>query len=401
MTNDSSNGGKVDIKRREFLATAALSVAAAMVPPASLAQESRPVPKPEKIRVGVIGAGNIVRSVHIPGLRRMPGCEVVAVANRSLESSKRAAAEMAIPRAFANWEELLDADGIDAVLIGTWPYMHRTTTLAALDRGKHVFCQARMANNAAEAREMLAASQRHPELICQLAPKRTSYKIDKALQRLVGERYVGEILSVDVQYVGHALIGNRDKPDATFADFQGEFDWRHNPEFSGYNMMDVGGTYESVMRWLGPGNRIMAITKVQVPRRRDADGKWRTATIPDYADVLYELGTGAPVHMKFAETTGLSAGDQIWIYGTDGTIHVDREQKIFVGRRGDKELKELPNPPEQQYRHRAEEEFVNAIRGIEKVKLNTFDIGVQYMDFTEAVHRSSASGKAIYLPLPS
>lgn len=383
-----------DITRRQFLSTAALSLAATSV-------LAKPLAKQKPIRVGVIGAGSIVQKVQIPGLRRMPGCEIVAVANRSLESSKRAATELGIPRAYANWEQLLDADGIDAVVIGTWPYMHRDITLAALNRGKHVFCQARMANNAAEARDMLAASQRHPELVCQLAPKRTSYKIDQALQRLVRERFVGEILSVDVQSVDHMLIERRGQPDATFADLNAEFDWRHNPEFSGFNMMDVGGTYESAMRWLGPGNRVMAIAKVQVPRRRDADGKWQTATLPDYADVLYELGNGAPVHMKFAETTGLSTGDHLWIYGTEGTIHVNRDKQIFVGRRGDQELKEFPNPPEQQYKHRAEEEFVNAIRGIEKVKLNTFDIGVQYMDFTEAVHRSAATGKVVELPLSS
>jgi predicted dehydrogenase len=383
-----------DLTRRRFLSTAALSLAATTA-------FAKALPKEKPIRVGIIGAGNIVQKVQVPGLRRMPGCEIVAVANRSLESSKRAAAELNIPRAYANWEQLLDADGIDAVVIGTWPYMHRDITLAALDRGKHVFCQARMANNATEARDMLAASQRHPELVCQLAPKRTSYKIDKALQKLVRERYVGDILSVDVQSVDHMLIERRGQPDPTFADFNAELDWRHNAEFSGFNMMDVGGTYESVMRWLGPGNRVSAITKVQVPRRRDAQGNWQAATLPDYADVLYELGNGAPVHMKFAETTGLSTGDHLWIYGVDGTIHVNRDKQIFVGRRGDRELKELPNPADQQYKHRAEEEFVNAIRGLEQVKLNTFYIGVQYMDFTEAVHRSAATGKVIELPLSS
>jgi predicted dehydrogenase len=387
---EAGNQDQPDMKRREFVSSAILPVAAALAPASLLAQVARPVSRQDRIRVGIVGAGAIASSVHIPGLRRMAGCEVVAVANRSLESSKRAAAELGIPRAFGSWQELVAADGIDAVLIGTWPYMHRSVTLAALERGRHVFCQARMANNAAEAREMLVASQRHPELVCQLAPKRSSYRVDKALKRLIGEGTVGNVLSVEV----HSL-------DRDFANFEAEFDWRHNPEFSGINMMDVGGMYESMMRCLGPGNRIMATTRVQVPRRRDAEGQWHTATIPDYADVLYELGNGAPVHMKFSETTGLSGGNQVWIYGSEGTIHVDRTQKIFAGRRGDKELKEFPNPPEQQFQHRAEEEFINAIRGIEKVSLNTFGIGVQYMEFTEAVHRSAASGSVVNLPLSS
>ena len=148
---------------------------------------------------------------------RQPGVEIVSVANRSLESSRRAAAELGIPQAYANWEELLAAGGLDAVLIGTWPYMHRTITLAALDAGLHVLCQARMANDAAEAREMLAASRRHSSHVCQLVPTSGTYRIDRALQRLLGERYVGDILSVEVQMLQRG-----------FASVDGELDWRHD-----------------------------------------------------------------------------------------------------------------------------------------------------------------------------
>jgi hypothetical protein len=104
--------------------------------------------------------------------------------------------------------------------------------------------------------------------------------------------------------------------------------------------------------------------------------------------------------MESSEVAGLSAGNHIWIHGSQGTIHVDRTQKIFVGRSDDRELNELANPAEQQAKHRAEEEFVNAIRDMEKVQLNAFETGVRYMDFAEAVHRSAASGSAVNLPLP-
>src|SRR6185503_3652865 len=281
MTDESNK--PQTLKRREVLAAAAIPVAAALAPPALLAQARS---APDRIRVGIIGAGGIVSSVHVPGLKRQPGVELVAVANRSLESSRRAADELGIANAYANWEELLAAGGLDAVLIGTWPYMHRTITLAAIDEGLHVLCQARMANDTAEAREMLAASQRHADRVCQLVPSSGTYRIDRALQRLLAERYVGDILSVEVQMLQRG-----------FAAFDGELDWRHDPEFSGINTLNVGGTYESVMRWLGLGNKVMAMTRVQIPARRDEAGRSRTTTIPDHVEVLYELSNGAPVHM--------------------------------------------------------------------------------------------------------
>jgi predicted dehydrogenase len=80
-------------------------------------------------------------------------------------------------------------------------------------------------------------------------------------------------------------------------------------------------------------------------------------------------------------------------------FRIDNANRIFVGRRGDRELREHPNPPEGQFRHRVEEEFVNAIRGLEPVTQNTFEIGVQYMEWTEAVYRSAQSGRAVSLPL--
>jgi hypothetical protein len=270
MSDESDSGRGFTLKRREFLSSAAIPVAAALAPAALLAQErASSGGTVEPIRVGIIGAGGIVSSVHVPGLKRQPGVELVSVANRSLESSRRAADELGIRNAYANWEELLAAGGLDAVLIGTWPYMHKAITLAALDEGLHVLCQARMANDAAEARDMLAASQRHPLQICQLVPSSGTYRIDRALQRLLGERFVGDLLSVEVQMLQRG-----------FASFEGELDWRHDPEFSGVNVLNVGGTYESAMRWRPWAKRHGDDARADVPTRRGGDDACATRRSP-------------------------------------------------------------------------------------------------------------------------
>ena len=125
-----------------------------------------------------------------------------------------------------------------------------------------------------------------------------------------------------------------------------------------------------------------------------------TAATQTKTQVLADIkGPNVAEFMKFSETTGLSPGNQIWIYGSEGTIFVDNEQKIFVGKRGDTALAELPNPREQQAAHRVEEEFINAIRGRERVSMNTFEIGVRYMEWTEAIYLSARSGTAVQLPL--
>jgi predicted dehydrogenase len=85
--------------------------------------------------------------------------------------------------------------------------------------------------------------------------------------------------------------------------------------------------------------------------------------------------------------------------GSEGTIYVDRQQNVFAGRRGDRELSEVPNPPEQQATYRVEEQFTNAIRGTEDVTMVPFETGVHYMEWTEAVFRSAQTGQAVSLPL--
>jgi predicted dehydrogenase len=382
MADSSDRPDVSTVGRREFLALGALPVATLG------ATATRQNATPGIVRIGLIGAGENVRDVMIPAFRRIPECQLVAVANTSLASSRRVAAQFGIPKAYPHWKALLDDRDVDAVCIGTWPYMHHTLTLAALEAGKHVLCQARMANNAREAREMLAASLRHPDRVCQLVPTSTSYRVDNLLRRLLADGYVGNLLSVEIQRVGRG-----------FAAFDGELDWRHSQEFSGLNVMNLGSTYESTMRWLGRATRVMAMTKLHVPYRRGANGERVAAMLPDHADVLYELASGAQVHMRFSETTGLSSGNQTWIHGSEGTIYLDDRQTVHGGKRGDTQLREIANPPEGQATSRVEAEFVRAIRGLEPVTMNTFEIGVHYMEWTEAVHRSAMTGQAVPLPL--
>ncbi|MBI2885721.1 MAG: Gfo/Idh/MocA family oxidoreductase [Chloroflexi bacterium] len=106
------------------------------------------------VRIGIIGAGAFTQQRHIPKLQEIPGVEIVAVCNRTPESVQRVAREFHIPQVFTDWREVIALADIHAVLIGTPPYFHHTAVLAALDAGKHVLCEGRMATSLREAREM-------------------------------------------------------------------------------------------------------------------------------------------------------------------------------------------------------------------------------------------------------
>src|SRR5499426_4040705 len=226
------------------------------------------------IRVGFVGAGGNTKLHHIPKLKAQPGVELVAVANRSKESSERVVKEFGIARVASDWREVVNADDIDAICIGTWPYMHREITEATLAAGKHVLCEARMAMNAAEGRRMLEASRRAPHLVAQLVPAPHTLEVDGTLQTLVAEGYAGEVLAFEV----HAT------QQARFADPGEPLHWRQDVALSGHNALNMGIWYEAMMRWLGPARRVMAMTRVNVSRRRDASGAWREVKGPEHGD---------------------------------------------------------------------------------------------------------------------
>ncbi len=125
----------------------------------------------QKLRIGIVGAGSIVRQRHLPALKKNPDVEIVTVSNSTYESSEQFCKEHckgATP--MRNWADLLAVPDLDIIWIGTPPYMHSAVTISALEAGKHVFCQARMSMDLAEAEEMLAASKRFPELVTMLCP---------------------------------------------------------------------------------------------------------------------------------------------------------------------------------------------------------------------------------------
>ncbi len=341
------------------------------------------------IRIGLVGAGANTRLRHIPGFKAIQGVDIISVANRSRESGQKIADEYEIPRVYDSWQDLIAAPDTDAICIGTWPYMHCTLVLAALDANKHVLTEARMAMNAAEAHTMLAAARKKPKLVTQIVPAPHTLKVDNVIKELIADGYLGKVLSVDMAV-----------HQGSFIDYDAPFHWRHNRDLSGYNTMQMGIWYEAMMRWLGPAGSVLALTRVNVTSRRDEAGNLRYISIPDHVEVLCEMASGPVVHMRFSTVTGLAPSDGVWMFGTDGTLHLDAPTlKLFGGRRGDDKLAEIPVPPEKQGRWRVEEEFVNAIRGLEPVTHTSFEDGVKYMEFTEAVIRSGQTGKKVYLPL--
>lgn len=343
----------------------------------------------DTIRIGHVGAGANTRLRHIPGFAEIEGVENVSVANRSRESSQRVADEFGLSTIYDSWEDLIDADDTNAICIGTWPYMHKTLVLASLAAGKHVLTEARMTMNSADAREMLEASLAYPDLVTQIVPAPHTLKVDSTIRDMISDGYFGDVLSADITV-----------HQGGFVDYDSELHWRHNRDLSGNNIMQMGIWYEAIMRWFGPAAAVSAVGRVNVKQRKGWDGGLAYITIPDHVEILIEFASGPVARLRISTVTGLAPADGVWIFGSEGTVHVDSgSMTVRGGRRGDSELAEIDIPAEKQGDWRVEEEFVNAIRGIEPVTHTNFYDGVRYMEFTDAVTISIQTGERVTLPL--
>ena len=340
----------------------------------------------QTVKAGIIGAGGNTRSRHIPGLQAIEGVEIIGVGNRSQESSQRVADEFGIPKTYNNWQEAIGDPDTNAIVIGTWPYMHCRATVAALRADKHVMCEARMAMNAREAHIMRMASRQKTHLIAQIVPSPMTLRVDNTIKRLIAEGYIGDVLAIEARAGG------------AFLDSESALQWRQDFDLSGLNIMSMGIWYEALMRWVGEATRIMAMGKTFVKMRPDADGVMRSVRIPEHIDVVGDLACGAQLHIQVSTVAGLAGAPEVYVFGSNGTLRFSGN-KLYGGQKGDAELTEIDIPDTEAGGWRVEEEFVNAIRGNEVITHTDFDTGVKYMEFTEAVTRSMQSGTAISLPL--
>src|ERR1700720_1505647 len=211
-----------------------------------------------KLRIGIVGAGNIVRTRHLPALKKNPDAEIVAVSNSTYESSEQFCKELCPGSTpMAHWADLPPAPHLDIIWIGTPPYMHSAVTISALEAGKHVFCQARMSMDLAEAEEMLATSKRYPELVTMLCPPPYGMRADLLVKKLLAENYIGRPHHVRLQSLTSAYLD----PDAPAH-------WRQKIELSGLNVLTLGIYIEVVQRWLGDIGGVFARGKILMPIRQ-------------------------------------------------------------------------------------------------------------------------------------
>ncbi len=110
-------------------------------PPPRLTLHAPPITADAPVRLGVLGAGNFARAVLLPALSQVKGVERVGLVTASGISAAHAARRHGFRYAAADEDQILADENINTVAVLTRHHLHARQTVAALQAGKHVFCE--------------------------------------------------------------------------------------------------------------------------------------------------------------------------------------------------------------------------------------------------------------------
>lgn len=345
---------------------------------------------PREVRVGFIGAGAICRSRHLPGLAAIPGVKVVAVCNRTEGSGRAIAGEFNIPEVMTDWRALVARADLDAVFIGAWPNTHKEMSIAALEAGKHVFCQARMARDLDEAKAMLAAAKAKPQLVNMICPPPTRMPFEPYIRRVLAEGVLGRLTLVELLSASQANLN------------ENAVHWREKQELSGRQVLAMGIYAETLNAWVGPYDQLTANLATPLALKRDESGAEVAVAVPQVVTITGRLAGGALVverHTGLA-TDATTPGDQLTLWGMTGTLRYRFGNEIELALRG-QPLKTVTVADSEIRGWLVERDFIDAVRLAQEGKpwrvSPDFEEGLAYMRKVEAVHRSAALGQTIRL----
>lgn len=197
---------KRKITRRDVLAAASTAAAFTIVP-AHVLGGPRHQPPSEKLNIAGIGVGGM-GGVN---LANMDSQNIVAICDVDPGYAEKTIAKHPNARVWTDFREMLEKQkDIDAVLIATPDHSHAVIALAALQAGKHVYCQKPLTHDIFEARTLAKASSSFPKLTTQMGIQGHSGDGTKLIREWIESGALGEVREVDAWCVdsyypwGHA-----------------------------------------------------------------------------------------------------------------------------------------------------------------------------------------------------
>ena len=274
------------------------------------------------IGVGLIGTGYMGKchALAWTGVKAVfgdgPRVRLEHLAEVSQEIADRKAEEFGFARASGDWRALIADPAVDVVSVTTPNAFHAEMAIAALEAGKHVWCEKPMAVALDDAMRMEAAA-RASGRVAVLGYNYIQNPMIRHIGRLLQEGAIGAVNHVRLEM------------DEDFmADPQALFYWKSEAS-SGYGALDDFGVHPLSMLSVlfGPVTNVFAHLAKPYPDRPTKEGTRRNVETYDIASVLVELGDGISGVLAFNRSAwGRKGRIAVQIFGSRGSITYDQER---------------------------------------------------------------------------
>jgi predicted dehydrogenase len=258
------------------------------------------------LNIGIIGLG-FGSQVHVPAFRLDSRCLVAAIAGRSAEKAARVAERLSITKSYGDWRPIVEDRTIDAVAIAVPPSEQSAIGMAALEAGKHVFCEKPLASQVADAAQLFQAA----------TSRGLVHGIDLIFPELPLWKKARELVRTDeFRDIRHAVLNWRVE---TYASRTKARSWKTDPNFGGGVLNNFVSHVVHNIEWLfGPIGSVTAAV-------RGAAGGAETSV-----QATLDLDSGFPVFVSIASDAFLGHGHRLEVYGEEGTLVLENRTADYA-----------------------------------------------------------------------
>lgn len=342
----------------------------------------------KRLKVGVIGCGDIVLSVHLKILTSLSSVEVVALAEP--EPRRLGEASRQAPKAIicASYEDLLKRSEVEAVMICAPPMLHAEVAVEAFNQGKHVYLEKPLATNLADAQDVLKA-WRQAGVVGMIGFNYRFNPLYEAMRRQIRSGRLGSLVST------RSVFSTPVRPLPV---------WKQTRSSGGGVLLDLASHHVDLIRFFFD----QEIRKVSVDVRS-------LRAEQDTAVLQLQLQDGLPIQSFFS----LSAVDEdrFEIYGQAGKLTVDRyrswdvemvdaattashlkyiSQKLKSFINVPYLFKKLRSPWHEPSFREALSRFISSVRGGKKASPDLLD-GYRSLEVILAAEQSAQTGQSVTL----
>ncbi len=250
----------------------------------------------QKVRWGVLSTADIGIGQVIPAMQEGTYCEIAAIASRSPEKARAAAAQLGIPKAYGSYEELLADPEIDAIYNPLPNHLHVPWSIKALQAGKHVLCEKPIALTSAEAQTLVDVARQYPHLKVMEAFMYRFHPQWQRARQLVRDGNIGELRTIQ-SFFSYYL----DDPNNI----------RNRHDVGGGAMLDIGCYTVSLARFIfgAEPNHVFGTVEYDPQLKIDR-----------LASAILDFGRGTST---FTCATQLVPYQRVNIFGTTGRVEIE------------------------------------------------------------------------------